>query len=117
MEYSSKWYDNFDALIEGDRQTANLLLKELGLDASDIDDEPWVGDMLAVYPNVEEFAKYELIDGWYMNHDFGGDYKGAPSPFDFIDLEAFGNELIATGDDSRQCQLPNGKVVTTDYGW
>lgn len=117
MDYVSNWYDNFDALLEGDRQTANLLLKELNLDESDIGTEPWMDDMLCVYSDLEEYATYELVDGWYMNHDFGGDFGGAPNPFDFIDLEAFGQRLIDTGDESVCCQLPNGKIVTTSYGW
>lgn len=29
MDYDSTFYDNFDALLEGDHQTATLLLKEL----------------------------------------------------------------------------------------
>lgn len=36
MACRSKYYDNFNELLEGDRQTANLLLDELGLDTSDI---------------------------------------------------------------------------------
>lgn len=69
MDYVSTFYDNFDALLEGDHQTATLLLKELGLDESDIGTKPWMDDALTVYPDVEEYAVYELVDGWYMNHD------------------------------------------------
>lgn len=52
-----------------------------------------------------------------MNHDLGGDFGGAPNPLYFIDLEVFGQRLIDTGDASVYCQLPNGKIVTTSYGW
>lgn len=40
MDYVSTFYDNFDALLEGDHQTATLLLKELDLDESDIGTKP-----------------------------------------------------------------------------
>lgn len=117
MNYKYTNYDNFDELMDCDSQTANLLLKELDLDESDIGKETWMNEQLMVYPNVEEYAIYELIDGWYMNHDLGGDFGGAPNPLYFIDLEVFGQRLIDTGDARVYCQLPNGKIVTTSYGW
>lgn len=49
--------------MDCDGQTANLLLKELDLDESDIGKETWMNEQLMVYPNVEEYAIYELIDG------------------------------------------------------
>lgn len=52
-----------------------------------------------------------------MNHDLGGDFGGAPNPLYFIDLEVFGQRLIDTGNARVYCQLPNGKIVTTSYGW
>lgn len=117
MDYDSTFYDNFDALLEGDHQTETLLLKELDLDESDIGTKPWMDDVLIVYPDVEEYAVYELVDGRYMNHDLGGDFGGTPNPLYFIDLEVFGQRLIDTGDACVYCQLPNGKIVTTSYGW
>ena len=108
MAYRSKYYDNFNELLEGDRQTANLLLDELGLDTSDIGNYDWMDDVLAVYPTV---------DGWYMNHDLGGDFGGAPNPLYYIDLFMLGEDLINTGDSTICRKLPNCKVVTTSYGW
>jgi hypothetical protein len=103
--------------MDCDSQTANLLLKELGLDESDIGKETWMNEQLMVYPNVEEYAIYELIDGRYQNHNLGGSFNGAPNPIDYIDLDALGVDLVDSGD-STCCQLlPNGKVVTTNYGW
>lgn len=117
MAYRSKYYDNFNELLEGDRQTANLLLDELGLDTSDIGNYDWMDDVLAVYPTVEDYCEYELVDGWYMNHDLGGDFNGAPNPMDYIDTEHLGEDLIEQVDSSVCLLLPNGKVVTTNYGW
>lgn len=117
MNYKYTDYDNLDELMDCDSQTANLLLKELGLDESDIGTKPWMDDVLMVYPDVEEYAVYELVDGWYMNHDLGGDFGGAPNPLEYINLTDFGGDLIADGDASIVCLLQNGKIVTTSYGW
>lgn len=117
MAYRSKHYDNFNELLEGDRQTANLLLDELGLDTSDIGNYDWMDDVLAVYPTVEDYCEYELVDGWYMNHDLGGDFGGAPNLLYYIDLLMLGEDLINTGDSTICRKLPNCKVVTTSYGW
>lgn len=117
MNYKYTDYDNFDELMDCDSQTANLLLKELDLDESDIGKETWMNEQLMVYPNVEEYAIYELIDVWYQNHNLGGSFDGAPNPIEYIDLTDFGGDLIAEGDASIVCLLQNGKVVTTSYGW
>lgn len=117
MNYKYADYDNFNELMDCDSQTANLLLKELGLDESDIGKEPWMDETLNVYPNVEEFAVYELIDGWYQSHNLGGNFDGAPNPLEYIDLADFGADLISTGDTTICRELPNGKIVTTNYGW
>lgn len=52
MNYKYTDYDNFDELMDCDSQTANLLLKELDLDESDIGKETWMNEQLMVYPNV-----------------------------------------------------------------
>lgn len=74
-------------------------------------------DVLAVYPTVEDYCEYELVDGWYMNHDLGGDFGGAPNLLYYIDLIMLGEDLINTGDSTICRKLPNCKVVTTNYGW
>lgn len=117
INYKYTDYDNFDELMDCDSQTANLLLKELDLDESDIGKETWMNEQLMVYPNVEEYAIYELIDGWYQNHNLGGSFDGAPNPIEYIDLTDFGGDLIADGDASIVCLLQNGKVITTSFGW
>ena len=117
MAYRSKCYDNFNELLEDDRQTANLLLDELGLDESDIGKDPWMDDQINVYPTVEDYCEYELVDGWYMNHDLGGDFGGAPNLLYYIDMLELGEDLINTGDSTVCRHLPNNRVVTTSYGW
>ena len=53
MNYKYTDYDNFDELMDCDGQTANLRLKELDLDESDIGKETWMNEQLMVYPNVD----------------------------------------------------------------
>lgn len=117
MNYDYNYYENFDELLEADRQTAKLLLNELELDFDDIEDAEWSDESLCVYPNTVNYAIYELTDGWYCNHDFGRDFNGAPNPLDYIDLDSFGSDLISSGDDGVCRLLSNDKVVTTSYGW
>ena len=78
MDYVSTFYDNFDALLEGDHQTATLLLKELDLDESDIGTKPWMDDVLIVYPDVEVAS--DGIATIYMNSNvwFDGDNPSLP---------------------------------------
>lgn len=90
MNYKYTDYDNFDELMDCDSQTANLLLKELDLDESDIGKETWMNERLMVYPNVEEYAIYELIDGWYQNHNLGGSKQtGYVDGWAFDDIYVF----------------------------
>ena len=110
-------YDNFTQLMESDSETANSLLKELGLNSRDVGKCPWMSDELCVYPNIHNYCVYELTDGWRYNYQLAGGLNGAPNPINYIDTVAFGVDLINL-DNSATCQLlPNGKVVTTSYGW
>lgn len=117
MDYVSTFYDNFDALLEGDHQTATLLLKELGLTRKDIGKEPWMDDELRVFFSPTHYALYELTDGLYGECDLNRSFGIYPNPFDYINTEHFGEDLIDVRD-KRCCRLlPNGTVVTTSYGW
>ena len=117
MNYKYTYYDNFNELMDCDSQTANLLLKELDLDESDIGKEPWMNDELRLFFSPTDYALYELTDGLYSECNFNRDFAIYPNPFDYIDAEHFGEDLIDVRD-KRCCRLlPNGNVVTTSYGW
>lgn len=119
-DYDCDGYESFDKLRKKDKQTAELLLAELGLDTASVDelnDLGWTHDYLCVYPTLEDYALYELTDGWYTDYNFDGDFRGAPNPMDWIDLDGFGQRLIDLGDQNVTLALPNGKVVTTSCGW
>ncbi|WPU43558.1 hypothetical protein [Limosilactobacillus reuteri] len=78
----------------------------------------WQESNLSVYDTLEDFAYYELTEGWYLdNHLDKQDYNGAPNPIDYIDLEALGEALVESGDESCIYRTEGDQVVTTDWGW
>ncbi len=109
MDYEYTRYENFEGLKKNEPKLAKLLLNE-------VDKGEWMNEELYVYPDIEEFAKYELSEGWYCDHNFDDDYNGAPNPFDYIDMKAFGAALERRWDESCNIDI-DGKIVTTGYGW
>lgn len=107
--YYSTVYDNFDALQADYPDIATQLLEDVG-------EGEWQNNELYYYDSIEDFAEYELTDGWYAEHDFGGDFNGAPNPLDYIDFSAFGSALLDQGDGSVQW-TDDHVVITTSYGW
>lgn len=103
-------YNDFDEFKERQPQLAAELLETFGKGE-------WQDNALYVYDDVEDFADYELTEGWYANSFSNQDYNGAPDPLDFIDLRALGAELVSTWDESCHYQANGGKIVTTDYDW
>lgn len=106
-------YDNYAELLEDRPEVAEELLDEVGKGE-------WQDNPLYFYASIEDFADYELTEGWYID-SFGimsgkHDYNGAPDPLDYIDLKAFGEALFNQGDSSVQWTNWD-VVVTTGYGW
>lgn len=70
---------------------------------------------------MSEMLKLYVRGGFeFVDEDTGfttSDFGGAPNPLEYIDLADFGADLISTGDTTICRELPNGKVVTTSYGW
>lgn len=115
------WYNNFAELIKGDKSTAKLTLDELDINFEDDDNSPqyydWACHVIYVYPSLKDYAAYELTDGMYYPCNFENGFKNIPNPVDFIDINKFGSKLIGDNNKNSVLLLPNGKVVTTDYGW
>mgnify|MGYP005791326477 FL=1 len=110
-DYAGVWYDNFDELKQYNPSLAKELLEQF-------DNGEWQKNQLFVYESVEDFAYYELTEGWYIdNHLDKQDYNGAPNPIDYIDLEALGEALVESGDESCIYRTEGDQVVTTDWGW
>lgn len=110
-EYASTWYDDSNDLKQDNPSLAEELVEEFG-------DGEWQENQLFVYESLEDYAYYELTEGWYANLGLDkADYNGAPNPLDFIDLKALGNALSRSWDESCHYVSTNGEIVETDYGW
>lgn len=106
----SKTYKNYQDLLENNEELALELLEEKGKGS-------WQEDEIYSHDDVEEFAEYELTEGWYVDLDFDRDFNGAPNPLHFINLEELGNALVRNWDDSCNFKSKDGDVLQTSHGW
>lgn len=108
--YDSETYDNFEEFKDSRPDLAKKLL-------SDVDEGEWMNEQIYYYPTIEDFAIYELTEGWYIDYiKSDTDLRGAPDPLDYIDYEAFGEALTRNWDGS--IYWSDGEcVVSTNYGW
>ena len=102
-------FNNFKELMEYDSELAQEILKEKG-------GGRWQEEEIYYHVTIEDFAEYELYDGWYAD-TFKDDYNVAPDPLDFINLKEFGNALANSWDDSINYKTSHGEVLQTPYGW
>lgn len=109
MDYNYETFEDLEDL----KVTYPELAKEL---LEMFQDGEWVFEELIVYPSLEDYTKYELTDGWYAD-SFKDDYNGAPNPFDYIDLDALGDALSRSWDDTINYLSEDNKVVATSHGW
>lgn len=105
MYYEYVHYKNFEELKKEKPEIAKKLLDKSG-------NGEWIKEDLYLYPDIEEFAKYELSEGWYCDNNFDQDYNGAPNPLDYIDMEAFGAALESTWDESCHFDIDGVIIVT-----
>ena len=108
--YEIKTYDNLEELKQENKELVERLLKEF-------DEGDWSDNQLYVYPSLEDFAIYEVEEGWY-SEAIKEDYNGDPNLLDYIDYEALGNALKDSWDDS--CYYYDEEtdyVVSTAYGF
>lgn len=103
------YYENFEELQEHDSEIAASLLEEVGKGE-------WQNNGIEFFPDLEDFADYELNEGWYFEMNIDRDYNGAPNIYDFIDLKALGQALEENWDESIYRNI-DGSVVMTTYGW
>lgn len=100
-----KCYENYNALEESDQKLAEELSHEFDFTNDPVEYEFYV------YPNRIEWAENELTNGWYSNMFNDMNFRGAPNPFDFIDMERFSQALIDTVDPSTAYKCSDGRVV------
>lgn len=109
MDYNYKTFNDLEELKETYPELAEELLEMF-------QDGDWIFEELYVYPTLEDYTMYELTDGWYAD-SFKDDYNGAPNPFDYIDLNALGDALSGSWDDTINYLSEDNKVVATSNGW
>lgn len=102
-------YENYKELLEQKPVIAKL--------EEEVGTGKWQNNELYYYEDLENYAEYELTEGWYVSLNLDREYNGAPNPMDFINLEALGEALSESWDESCHYLTENGEVITTDYGW
>jgi len=108
-------FENFKELQMNDEKLAEELLNACG-------DGDWQNEGIYYYEDLEEFAEHELYDGWYTSwfdtEKYNRSYfKGAPNPFDFIDLKGLGLALSRNWDESCYYLASTDEVLSTSCGW
>lgn len=113
MNQSGNLYRTYSTLTKLEAAHPDLA-KEL-LDT--FNEGEWQNNQLILFDNVTDYAKYEVIDGWYVNADLDRDWNGAPRIIDFIDYESLGKELEQSWDTMSVYKFSNGQIISSCYGW
>lgn len=108
----SKTFKDYKELLGYDESLAKELLNLVG-------EGDWQDDQLHLYSDLEDYAEYELTEGWYagLGFDFDIDYNGAPDLINHINLTSLGDDLASSWDESCNFKSEKGSVITTGYGW
>lgn len=108
-EESEKDYDLFPKQFVDFSLNESIEEIEAFLKSQDYDGE------IRIFPDAEDFAYYEVYDGWYsglINDELKKiDYNGAPDLFDFINFESLGYALENRMDDSIYLKLNEDGTV------
>jgi hypothetical protein len=80
------------------------IIDELDLNTNNI-------EYCTVFDSLEDFAIYEVEDGWYSTLELNHDYHGAPNLLEYINYKALGAALSQTCDESCNFVLSDGRVV------
>lgn len=112
MNYEQEIFSNYQALAAKHPNTAAALLYEFG-------EGEWQNSELYWYPTEEDFAMYEVEEGWYSNFQLNQsiDFNGAPNLLNFLDFKSLGSALVDTWDNSCHFEANNGEIVSTEVGF
>lgn len=112
MNYEQEIFDNYQALAAKHPSIASKLLEEFG-------EGEWQDSELCWYPNEEDFAMYEVEDGWYSTFQLNQytDFNGAPNLLNFLDFKSLGSALVETWDNSCHFEANDGEIVSTEVGF
>lgn len=114
MNYEVKDFNNLKELKKFDKKLVKRLLEYV-----DSNETEWQEDYLYFYPTLEDYAKYEVFEGWYADLVGGMDNtNGAPKLSLYLDFKTLGVDLAKSWDDScHYYDEETGCVITTSYGW
>ena len=124
--FKGLYYIDLGTLVEYDKDTARLLCKSLGCDIDSLDFETfgkalpakWMNNALNVYPSIEDFVGTYLDFLTHYRELYPvGEEKTFPALDEYIDVIGYGNRLLEAIGAKYVRALPNGKIVTTDFGW
>ena len=101
---------SYTELFERDEELSKELIEKVG-------SGEWQENEIYYYEDEEEFAEYELTEGWYADLRLDRDYNFAPNPLDYIDLSGLGDALVRNWDDSCNFRASTGEILTTSCGW
>lgn len=108
--YMYKVFSEFQELKDFDEKLAEELLKEVGKG-------DWQKNLIMYYPSIEDYAEYELTDGWYAELDFERDFNGAPNPLNHINMTSLGESLSNNWDTSCYFLTREEGVISSSHGW
>ena len=103
-------YQDFNEFKKSRPDIAKRLLDDVG-------NGEWMDNELYYHDSLSDYAEYELTEGWYIDLGlYDKDFRLAPNPLDYIDLDGLGEALSYSWDES--CHWTNGEIVIeTGYGW
>ena len=126
MDYKEEILDNYQELAAKHPKAAAELLDKFGKGK-------WQEYALCWYPSEEEFAKFEVEEGWYRDVDLSSveltqssDFVKTPNLLDFINLpdlknfinfKSFGKALMEAWDDPDKYETKSGEIVTSSWGF
>ena len=105
-----KVYKNFKELSEEKENLSQELLQSVG-------EGDWQEREIIYFNELEDYAYFELTEGWYAEAKLDSDWKGAPDLLSFIDTYRLGRSLSQLWDTSAYFLSESEEVLTSPYGW
>lgn len=114
MNYEVKDFNNLKELKKFDKNLVKRLLEYVNSNQTE-----WQENWLYLYPTLEDFAQYEVFEGWYACNGVNIDKtNGAPQLSLYLDFETLGQALANSWDEScYYYDEETGYVISTSYGW
>ena len=114
LDCKYKVYANFEYLKEDKPKLAAMLLREYG-------EGDWMDEDLYVYPTIQDFAKFEFLEGMYAGvlgqmEDVMIEFN-LPNFLDYVDFKKLGVALLYRDIDEHVFRTKSGILVQTYVGF